>query len=137
MNKKAWIGLGIVSAAVLIVFSPIVYVIIVFPTYSSIALAIMFFLLGLLSIFSGIKQRSTITQAESSSAWWKNYFIMMGLAQESFGLLLLTVSPITKAHVNETTLTIIGVPVLILALGLGFYAIALIIRNIAANGKPS
>lgn len=134
MNKKTWLAIYIIIA-VLIIVSPAFYVIVFVPAYSSIALAIMLFLTGCLSIFAGIRQREVLTRAESSSVWWKNYSIMMGVAQISWSVLILVVSKNMRSHANETLLTIIGIPALILSLGFGIYAMVLLIRYLGMNGK--
>lgn len=125
MNKKTWLAIYIIIT-VLIIVSPAFYVIVFVPAYSSIALAIMLFLTGCLSIFAGIRQREVLTRAESSSVWWKNYSIMLGMAQVSWSVLIFVVSENVRNHVNGTILTIIGIPALILSLGFGIYAMVLL-----------
>lgn len=127
--------ISIMVLIALLLFASILLIIINRPAYSSIALAFMFFLLGLLALFAGIKQQKLLTRAESSSVWWKNYSIIMGIGQISFSLLMLSFSKFAKNYVNETVLYIIGVPVFIVVIGLYIYAIVVVIRYIGTYEK--
>ena|SRR6266516_8046178 len=91
-----------------------------FPVYRDVILGLLLILTGGLHLFTGILQIQRAKVQEELILWWKQPFIFSGLAFVCFGALFVTIQFIMNVIAG-----MVGLLLLLLTLGLFFYAILL------------
>ncbi|MFL5661009.1 MAG: hypothetical protein ACJ8BW_06625 [Ktedonobacteraceae bacterium] len=109
--------------------------------YALIFLALLFLLMGGVALYVGVIQMQQAKAQREHIPWWKQPFIVFGLACGATGVLILAYRFLTYALItNQTNIVlavVVGILFILLSLGLYIYAIVLALRQTARTNNLS